>query len=196
MLQVIRANYGIHSLEQAPIIRQLVGRAEANGKAVVAWDLEQELLELARRHIDDTRTAEVLRDTGDRRLDLLRRYDAKERLAEIVLGCYYDEATARRADSSRAIRRPFIECLQTIFSVEGTATPVAPGDVIELEVPDIYGRAWARYLGAILGSGHGAVGGGRYFQLRMRGPWKRSAPLAYRNNGISSPSAGAGRVRT
>jgi len=38
---------------------------------------------------------------------------------------------------------PFIECVQTIFPVEGRATPVNPGDVIEYEVPDIYGRPWA-----------------------------------------------------
>jgi hypothetical protein len=40
--------------------------------------------------------------------------------------------------------QPFIECVQTIFSVEGTATPVTPGTVIEHEVPDMYGRPWAR----------------------------------------------------
>ncbi|HEY7671617.1 MAG TPA: hypothetical protein VIC71_05310 [Gammaproteobacteria bacterium] len=38
----------------------------------------------------------------------------------------------------------FIECLQTIFPIDGTATPVAPGQVIEYEVPDMYGRPWAQ----------------------------------------------------
>jgi hypothetical protein len=37
----------------------------------------------------------------------------------------------------------FIECVQSIFNVDGVATPVAPGSVIEYEVPDIYGRPWA-----------------------------------------------------
>jgi hypothetical protein len=37
----------------------------------------------------------------------------------------------------------FIECVQTIFPIKGTATPVAPGAVIEYEVPDMYGRPWA-----------------------------------------------------
>jgi len=37
----------------------------------------------------------------------------------------------------------FIECIQTIFPIEGRATPVAPGAVIPFEVPDIYGRPWA-----------------------------------------------------
>jgi hypothetical protein len=37
----------------------------------------------------------------------------------------------------------FVECTQSIFPLEGTATPVSPGDVIEYEVPDMYGRPWA-----------------------------------------------------
>ena len=36
----------------------------------------------------------------------------------------------------------FIECVQTIFPIEGYATPVAPGSVIEYEVPDMYDRPW------------------------------------------------------
>ena len=37
----------------------------------------------------------------------------------------------------------FIECVQTIFPVNGVATPLTPGTVIEHEVPDMYGRPWA-----------------------------------------------------
>lgn len=36
-------------------------------------------------------------------------------------------------------------CNQTIFSVEGRGTPVAPGSIIEnFVVPDLYGRPWAQ----------------------------------------------------
>ena len=38
----------------------------------------------------------------------------------------------------------FVECGPGIFPVDGTATPVAPGQVIEYEVPDMYGRPWAQ----------------------------------------------------
>jgi hypothetical protein len=38
----------------------------------------------------------------------------------------------------------FIECTQTIFPIDGTATPVAPGQIIEYPVPDMYGRPWAQ----------------------------------------------------
>jgi len=39
--------------------------------------------------------------------------------------------------------QPFVECVQTIFPLEGAPTPVSPGDVIEYEIPDMYGRPWA-----------------------------------------------------
>ena len=38
----------------------------------------------------------------------------------------------------------FIECVPNIYPVKGKATPVTPGSVIELEVPDMYGRPWAK----------------------------------------------------
>lgn len=37
----------------------------------------------------------------------------------------------------------YTECIQTFFPLDGTATPVTPGRVIEYEVPDMYGRPWA-----------------------------------------------------
>jgi hypothetical protein len=37
---------------------------------------------------------------------------------------------------------PFIECIPTIYSVEGHNAPVTPGAVIQLEVPDMFGRPW------------------------------------------------------
>ena len=38
----------------------------------------------------------------------------------------------------------FIECVPTIYPVKGKATPTSPGQVIEYQVPDLYGRPWAR----------------------------------------------------
>ena len=37
----------------------------------------------------------------------------------------------------------FIECVQTIFSVDGKNSPLTPGSKIEYEMPDMYGRPWA-----------------------------------------------------
>jgi len=38
----------------------------------------------------------------------------------------------------------FIECNQTIFPIDGRATPTTPGQVIEYRVPDMFGRPWAQ----------------------------------------------------
>ncbi|HEY8521295.1 MAG TPA: hypothetical protein VIN61_14555 [Gammaproteobacteria bacterium] len=46
-------------------------------------------------------------------------------------------------DDPKADPYVYTECIQTIFPIEGTATPVTPGRVIEYEVPDMYGRPWA-----------------------------------------------------
>jgi hypothetical protein len=38
----------------------------------------------------------------------------------------------------------FIECVPNIYQVKGHAMPVSPGQVIEFETPDMYGRPWAK----------------------------------------------------
>jgi hypothetical protein len=38
----------------------------------------------------------------------------------------------------------FIECVQSIFPVEGKATPAAPGTALDYTVPDMFGRPWAQ----------------------------------------------------
>jgi len=88
-VEIVRVNYGLHSLEQAPLIRRLIANAEAIGDHGAAWELEQGLLRLAARHPDDLRTARIMRDAADRRMDVLSRYDAGEFPPEVVLGCYY-----------------------------------------------------------------------------------------------------------
>ena len=36
-----------------------------------------------------------------------------------------------------------MDCLQSIFTIDGRSTTVTPGTVIEYRVPDMYGRPWA-----------------------------------------------------
>jgi hypothetical protein len=91
-VDVVHVNQGLHSLDQAALIRLLIGDAEAIGDARAAWDLEQELLSLASRHPDDPRTARILRETADRRIAVLDRYIVgKDYPPEIKFGCYYRE---------------------------------------------------------------------------------------------------------
>ncbi len=52
----------------------------------------------------------------------------------------------KRAQFNDPQADPFVytECVQTIYPLDGTATPVTPGRVLEYEVPDMYGRPWAQ----------------------------------------------------
>jgi tetratricopeptide (TPR) repeat protein len=89
-LQIVRANYGLRSLEQAPLLREQVLNDKASGHPEIAWTREQELLDLVRRHPDDLRTVPILREMGAERMDVLERYLAGQFPAEITLGCFYD----------------------------------------------------------------------------------------------------------
>lgn len=90
----VRATYGLYSLEQAPWLERLIANEEARGNLAGAWDLEQELLELARRHPDDIRTVPVLREVAARREDILVRYLGGDFPEQIVFGCYYSRSRA------------------------------------------------------------------------------------------------------
>lgn len=92
LLSVIRANYGLYTLDQAPSIRTLIAHERERGNAVGAWELEQGLIRLGLRNPDDLRTATIYREVGDGRIDILRRYFAGELPPEIELGCYYDDS--------------------------------------------------------------------------------------------------------
>ena len=67
-LQVARANYGLYSLAQAPAIRQLIANEQAAGNKEAAWQLQDELLTVARRHPDDLSTVAIFREIADTRL--------------------------------------------------------------------------------------------------------------------------------
>jgi hypothetical protein len=58
----------------------------------------------------------------------------------------------------------FIECLQTIYNIDGINTPMSPGTVIEYELPDMYGRPWDAIWR-------------RYFEQGMTGPEDNSEDL-------------------
>ena len=49
----------------------------------------------------------------------------------------------RVSDISEGDPYSYIECVQTIFTQNGIATPMNPGDTYEAYVPDMFGRPWA-----------------------------------------------------
>jgi hypothetical protein len=88
-LQVQRANHGLRTLDQAPLMLQWIKNAETMRDFQTAWDLEQALLALAHKNPNDVRAVPILRDMGDKRMDLLKRYLKGEFPPQIFLGCYY-----------------------------------------------------------------------------------------------------------
>jgi hypothetical protein len=91
-LQVVRANSGLYSLDQVPLLWQRLASEEAIGDAAAVWDHEQELLTLARRHPDEPEAVPVLRDVADRQMDDVGRYiDFTETPSRVLYGCYRQE---------------------------------------------------------------------------------------------------------
>jgi hypothetical protein len=121
--QLVRANNGLHSLEQIPVIQQLIANEKAIGRLDTAWELEQELLTLAKRHPDDMRTVPLFRETAAKRMTLLRQYLAGEFPPEMILGCYYgnpEEAFGCiQGDRSTAIRGIVSDAQENYFNAIG-----------------------------------------------------------------------------
>jgi hypothetical protein len=91
-LQVIRANSGLYTLDQVPLLMQRLESEDALGNDAAVWDLEQELLTLARRHPDDPQAVPVLRAVADRQMEVVGRVvDSNEIPPQMIYGCYYQE---------------------------------------------------------------------------------------------------------
>jgi len=80
---VVRATYGLHTLDQVPLMEQALENQQALGDFAMVRALEEQLFDLAERHPDDLRTVAIHRRIGERRIDLLRRFLASEYPAEI-----------------------------------------------------------------------------------------------------------------
>ncbi|HET7132787.1 MAG TPA: hypothetical protein VFJ95_11090, partial [Gammaproteobacteria bacterium] len=64
VLQVIRANYGLYSLAQAPLLSQLIANERAAGNRDTAWELEDELVALAKRNPTELRAVPIFREVA------------------------------------------------------------------------------------------------------------------------------------
>jgi hypothetical protein len=90
-VHIVRVNKGLHSLEQVPLVRQLIAIEEARGNAAGAWEREQGLLTLVRRHPEDIRAVPVLREIADKQMEMLGAVLAGKRPPQVVLGCFYKQ---------------------------------------------------------------------------------------------------------
>lgn len=87
--QAVRVNYGLYSLEEAPLLLQAIRSEEARGNVEGAWEREQSVLTLALRHVGDSRTVPIFRQLAESRLRILEDYLVGGFPPQIVLGCYY-----------------------------------------------------------------------------------------------------------
>lgn len=85
---VTRVHNGLSSAEEALLLRQQVRSEKALGLHGRAWNLEQEMTTMARRHLDDTRMLPIFRDLVEDRLAAIERVGASERPPMIYAGCY------------------------------------------------------------------------------------------------------------
>jgi hypothetical protein len=101
-VQVLRINRGLYSLDQVPLLRQIIRIEEVRGNDAGAWELEQKLLALVRRHLDDIRTVPVLRDIADKQMEVLARVLDGKRPPQVLLGCFYQQWPNRDGGSCHA----------------------------------------------------------------------------------------------
>ena len=63
--QLVRANRGVKSLDQAPLLQQAIRDAKAGGNLLAAWEREENLLDFAARHPEDLRTVPLFREAAE-----------------------------------------------------------------------------------------------------------------------------------
>lgn len=110
-VEVIRVNNGLYTLDQAPLIQELIRVEETRGRHAAAWDLEQSLLTLLRRHPDDVRTVPFLRDIADKYMVVLDDFVAGEKAPQVELGCFYKESINSEGSCAAGSRKTVIHGL-------------------------------------------------------------------------------------
>jgi tetratricopeptide (TPR) repeat protein len=73
-LSLKRVNEGLFGLDQVPLVERLIDSERAIGRTETAANLEERLLDLARRNYADPRAAPIFRAAAEQRLDLYERY--------------------------------------------------------------------------------------------------------------------------
>lgn len=99
--RVVRANYGLYSVKEARLIWQEIRDEKASGDAEAAWDREQKLLALIRRHPNELGIVPILQGIAEERRDILSRYRAGLLPPAVILGCYYEK--------QKQLRQPSVE---------------------------------------------------------------------------------------
>jgi hypothetical protein len=117
-------------------------------EALITWtsNIQGWIAHGAHEHSNSLQTIEVYtprrNDAGE--LTGLRHettlYDPEVFVEPVRIVQYWD----KRGELNEGEPYVYLECIQTIFPIEGRATPVTPGTAFEYALPDTYGRPWAQ----------------------------------------------------
>ena len=102
---VVRIHNGLASADEALLLRQQIRNEKELGNDQRVWDLEQDMVTMARQHHDDIRMLPIFRELADDRLGVVEQVRDGKRPPIIFIGCYYG-APAPRYDDTRGERRP------------------------------------------------------------------------------------------
>jgi hypothetical protein len=131
---VARIHNGLSSAEEALLLRQQVRNEKALGSDERAWDLEREMVTMARQHHDDIRMLQIFRDLVDERLGVIEQVRAGERPPLVYAGCY-KSAPIPAYDYTREFAADFQSCIgginQNLIAAIRAETLMYYADAIE-----------------------------------------------------------------
>ena len=114
-LYLQRFNEGLFNLDQAPLLERLIESELGLGRAEEAAELQQRLLELARRNREDPRSAAIFRAAAEREMAYYERYLQGE--LPLVIAINDGNSAARMAQASiRRARRHYNEAIGVLFA--------------------------------------------------------------------------------
>ena len=95
---VTRVHQGLSAADEALLLRDEIRNEKARGNDRRVWDLEGDMVAIARQHYDDIRMAPVFRELAEDRAAALEDYRTGGYPPEIELGCYYGRSVGPRID--------------------------------------------------------------------------------------------------
>jgi hypothetical protein len=107
---VARIHNGLTSAEEALLLRQQVRNEKALGSDQRAWDLERDMVTMARQHHDDIRMLPIFREPIDERLGVIEQVRAGARPPLVYAGCY-KSAPIPTYDFTREMSATFQNCI-------------------------------------------------------------------------------------
>ena len=103
---VTRVHNGLASADEALLLRMQIRSEKALGNHERVWDLERDMLALARQNHDDVRMLPIFREVVDDRLAVADKVRAGERPPLIYAGCYNASPLPPYDYTTRGVERP------------------------------------------------------------------------------------------